>query len=209
LGRFYILVKKDYKISGREDEKLYNTRNSNYCFYRSYTRTYGLLRSFSELTIMDYDTLHEIELWIIQQVMDFQNYAGGAFLTDDIKDMRFWKGQYVALEILRKKIAEKALRILVEEEKGKEVATYAEYVRMSMEELTEADHKLFEATIQGLIKVGWKEEGGSPIFRLLHKDGASIKVFRNAEAPKVIKTCWTAPPEEVGPPDHDDFDESL
>jgi len=158
---------------------------------------------------MDYDTLHEIELWIIQQVMDFQNYAGGAFLTDDIKDMRFWKGQYVALEILRKKIAEKALRILVEEEKGKEVATYAEYVRMSMEELTEADHKLFEATIQGLIKVGWKEEGGSPIFRLLHKDGASIKVFRNAEAPKVIKTCWTAPPEEVGPPDHDDFDESL
>lgn len=64
-----------------------------------------------------------------------------------------------------------------------------------MAKLQPYDHELFESTVQGLVNVGWKEEGGSPIFRLLHNnDGASIKVFRSEEAPAVIKICWTAPP---------------
>lgn len=79
--------------------------------------------------------------------------------------------------------------------KEKEAKTYTE----QMETLSEYDHNLFEDIVQGFTLSGWKEEGGSPTFRLLNKNGASIKIFRNEDAPEVIKICWSAPP-EVEPP---------
>ena len=139
--------------------------------------------------------LHELQLFTIQQVMDIQSYAGGAFFDDKEEDMNWWKGQHFAYETVRKHMAELELRIAVELYDAEEAETYAEHVKKQMATLTDGDHELFEAMVQGLLCLGWIEEGGSPTFRLLHKGGAAIKVFRNEEAPKVIKTCWTAPPE--------------
>jgi len=75
--------------------------------------------------------------------------------------------------------------------------TYAEHVKERMAVLKECDHQLFTEIAEGLKSVGWKEEGGSPVFRLLHKQDAAIKVFRNEEAPQVIKICFSAEPEET------------
>jgi hypothetical protein len=146
---------------------------------------------------MDADTLHEIELEIIQRQTNLMPYAGNAFFTDDEYMKNLLKGQYMSLESLRKWISDKYLRVLVAEDEEKEKETFSEYVRMQMETLTEHDHKLFEDMVQGYVLSGWKEEGGSATYRLLRKDGTQIKIFRNADSPQVIRTCWTAPPEVI------------
>lgn len=75
--------------------------------------------------------------------------------------------------------------------------TYAEHVKKQMlNVLKDCDHQLFIEVVEGLKRVGWIEEGGSTSFRLLHKDDAAIKVFRNEESPQVIKICFSAEPEE-------------
>ena len=71
--------------------------------------------------------------------------------------------------------------------------SFAEYVKSQMDLLKDYDHELFEEVCQGLVLNGWKELGGSNIFRLLSKkDGCSIKVFRNADMPFVILVNFTA-----------------
>ncbi len=121
-------------------------------------------------------------------------YAGTAFLSDDEKQMEYFKGFHNALEKMRKHVEEKRLRLPVEEAKLEE-KTFSAHVKEQLETLKDYDHELFEEVIQGLVRFGWKEEGGSGVFRLLHRGGASIKIFRNEDAPEVIKMCWSAPPE--------------
>jgi len=77
----------------------------------------------------------------------------------------------------------------------KEDKNYSKYVKEQMASLKEYDYNLFEDVIQGLKKEGWVEKGGSDNFRILSKEGSTIKVFRNAEAPEVIHVCFSAPPE--------------
>jgi hypothetical protein len=36
----------------------------------------------------------------------FNTYAGTAYLRDEVAEMNFWKGQYIALERLRKYVAD-------------------------------------------------------------------------------------------------------
>lgn len=77
-----------------------------------------------------------------------------------------------------------------------ESKTFAEHVKKQMATLKDHDHKLFQQLIDGLVTIGWNEDGGSPTFRLLSKDDACIKVFRSEEAPAVIKICFSAEPED-------------
>lgn len=144
---------------------------------------------------MDADTLKEIELRLIKEQIDIRPYAGNAFFEDDEKEMKFWKGQYIALERMRKWVAEKYLHLAMEADKKKD-RSFAEHVRERMETLKDYDHELFEEVVQGLVRFGWKEEGGSGVYRMLSRGGASIKIFRNEDVPETIKVCWTAPPED-------------
>ena len=146
--------------------------------------------------MMEANTLHEIELWIIKEQSSFTSYAGKAFLADDKLQMKFWLGQHIALERLRKAVSQKHLELLVKEDKEEEAKTFAEHVKEQMSTLEEYDHELFADVISGLRYKGWTEEGGSPTFRLLHKNDAAIKIFRHAESPQVIKVCFSAEPEE-------------
>lgn len=147
---------------------------------------------------MDKDTLHEIELQIIQEQIDIAPYGGTAFFNDDKEEMKFWKGQYVALERLRKWVSKKSLELLIEETVARrESKTLAKHVQEQMAALKDYDHKLFDQIVEGLVTEGWKENGGSPTYRLLEKEDVAIKVFRNEEAPAVIKICFSAEPEEV------------
>jgi len=80
---------------------------------------------------------------------------------------------------------------------SEENKTYSEYIKQRMATLKDYDHKLFEDIVNGLKKEGWKEEGGSEVFRLLNKGGSAITMFRNAEVPEVIHIRFSAPPMEV------------
>lgn len=68
-----------------------------------------------------------------------------------------------------------------------------------MSNVQEYDHELFEEIVQGLCTQGWKQEGGSPTFRLLNKGDVGIKVSRLrlcGRHTQTITIAWTAPPEE-------------
>lgn len=158
---------------------------------------------------MDKDTLHEIELHCFQMDIDIAPYAGNAFLDDNTEQMEFFKGFHRALVMMRKHIEEKRRPLLLKEYKEEEQAvelfrgkkdgklTFAEHVKKQMATLKDYDHKLFEDIVDGLKHEGWVEEGGSPTYRLLHKyESGAIKIFRNEEAPAVIKICFSAEPEE-------------
>lgn len=141
---------------------------------------------------MDAETLYEVMLLIIKSQMDINKYAGDAFLMNDEENKQYFKGFYNGLNLLHKDLDKKYLRTLVEEDK-----MFAEHVIKQMASLENYDHVLFECIIQGLTQFGWKEDGGSDTYRLLNYPtrGCAIKVFRNEEAPEVIKIAWTAPPE--------------
>ena len=141
------------------------------------------------------ETLRTLELNVVQRQIDLAPYAGTAFLTDDKDMMRFLKGQYFALEALRKFIGNKYLRLAVEQDKKEEKKTHAAYVKEQMKTLLPHDHHLFDELVKGLMTEGWKEEVGSVTYRLLNKQGADIKIFRHAESPEVIKVCFSAEPE--------------
>lgn len=47
------------------------------------------------------------KIW--EDLHSFNAYAGGAYLRDEIADMNFWRGQYIALERLRKFVADLVL----------------------------------------------------------------------------------------------------
>ena len=144
---------------------------------------------------MDKNTLNEIEHRIIKEQSSFIHYAGKAFLSDDKENMDLFKGQYIALERLRKYVSRKHLELLVEEDEKEESKSYADHVKEQMSTLRLHDHGLFDDVVEGLKYKGWVEEGGSPTFRLLHKEDFVIKIFRHAEAPAVIKICFIAEPE--------------
>lgn len=143
---------------------------------------------------MDKDTLKEIKLQIAQEMIKIAPFAGNALFNCAQAEMRFWEGQYTALKRMRRFVADKLAALLLKETEEK--LTFAEHVRKRMATLKDYDHNLFVEVVEGLKRVGWIEEGGSPTFRLLHKDDATIKIFRNEEAPKVIKVCFSAEPEE-------------
>ena len=142
------------------------------------------------------DTLHEIELQIVQKQISISSYAGKAFLADDKEMMDFFKGQYIALKKLRKYVLKKYIELLAAEDK-EESKTYAEHVKEQMITLKHYDHELFEDIVCGLRAQCWQEEGGSKTFRLLHKDDVTIKIFRDAEVPVVIKICFSAELEKM------------
>lgn len=74
--------------------------------------------------------------------------------------------------------------------------SYAEYCKESFGKLTKVDQRLFDDVIEGLIKTGWRDSGGNRSnLEFLNKDGAEIKVFRQAESPEVIYVRFSAPPE--------------
>lgn len=110
--------------------------------------------------------------------------------------------------MLREYIEEKSKPLLLKEYKEEQQMeqafedkkdgkiTFAEHVKNQMVVLTKYDHELFKQIVDGLVSMGWHEDGGSPTYRLLSKDEAAIKIFRNEEAPKVIKICFSAEPEE-------------
>lgn len=158
---------------------------------------------------MDKDTLHEIELQIVQEQIDIAPYGGTAFFSDDEEQMNFFKGQYFAFEKMRKYMSEKYLRLSVMEKQIEELlkgqrdgkVTFAKHVKAQMATLKDHDHKLFAQIVNGLVAEGWKEDGGSYVYRLLSKDGFAIKVFRHAESPQVITICFSAEPEERGTPE--------
>lgn len=143
------------------------------------------------------ETLRSLELCIIQRQINLAPYAGNAFLTDDKEFAQFLKGQYAALEALRKTVSDKYLRLAVEQDRKEEKESYAVYVAEQYETLKDYDHNLFNELVKGLVTEGWTEEGGSGVFRLLNKQGAAIKIFRDADAPAVIKVCFSAEPEEA------------
>lgn len=62
------------------------------------------------------EVLKELELSIVQDEINIAPYAGNAFFADDEPEMKFWKGQYVALERVRKLIEGMRLGLLAEEE---------------------------------------------------------------------------------------------
>jgi len=89
---------------------------------------------------------------------------------------------------------EQAAELFKSKQDGK--ITFAERINEQVALLKDYDHKLFQQVIDGLVTVGWNEDGGSQTFRLLSRDEASIKVFRDAKVPAVIKVCFGAEPEE-------------
>jgi len=137
---------------------------------------------------MDEDTLHEVELRICQEIIDIAPYAGNALFDGDESEIRFWKGQHIALERLRKYISKKQIQIMVEEENK----SYSDYVKEQLATLKDSDHKLFDDVVNGLNVVGWTDCGGSDNFRLLNLGDLSIKVFRDPESPEVIRICFAA-----------------
>ena len=138
---------------------------------------------------------HEVDLHTYQMDIDIAPYAGNAFLDDNAEQMEFFKGFHRALVMMRKYIDEKRKPLLLKEYK-EEKKTYAAHVKEQMATLLPHDHQVFEEIVWGLVKEGWKHEGGSPTYGLLNKQGAAIKIFRDAEAPQVIKICFSAEPEE-------------
>jgi hypothetical protein len=53
-----------------------------------------------------------------KEIMKILNlYAGIAFLDEDKEEMKFWKGQHIALDRTRKKVQEQRLMLSI---KGKE-----------------------------------------------------------------------------------------
>ena len=63
--------------------------------------------------------LEEIIDKLDKEIYQIRPYAGAAFLSGDEEEMKFWKGQYVGLERIRKFVKEKRLVMLVEGKKGK------------------------------------------------------------------------------------------
>jgi len=145
---------------------------------------------------MDADMLHEIELHCFQMDIDIAPFAGNAFLDDDQEQMEFFRGFHRALVMMREYIKEKRNPLLLKEYREDEKKSYADHVKKQMATLLPHDHRLLDEIVEGLKDEDWVEEGGSPTFRLLHKQGAAIKIFRAADAPQVIKVCFSAEPEE-------------
>jgi hypothetical protein len=50
--------------------------------------------------------LEKVLEFIYKDLHRFDAYAGGAYLRGNIADMHLWKGQYIALERLRKYVAD-------------------------------------------------------------------------------------------------------
>ena len=138
---------------------------------------------------------HVIDLHTYQMDIDIAPYAGNAFLDGDAEQMEFFKGFHRALVMMREYVDEKSRPLLLKEYKAEEKKTYAAHVEEQMATLLPHDHRLLDDIVRGLYEEGWQEEGGSPTFRLLCKPGAAIKIFRDADAPQVIKICFSAEPE--------------
>jgi hypothetical protein len=128
--------------------------------------------------------------------IDTAPYAGNAFLAGDVEQMEFFKGFHRALVLMREYLEEKRKPLLLKEYQEEEEKTYSDYVKEQMATLKDYDHDLFDGIVKGLVKEGWVQKGGSKTFRLLDRQGAIIKVFRDAETPGVIKICFSAEPEE-------------
>ena len=147
--------------------------------------------------LMDKDILEEILLEIAGEMIQIAPYAGNALFSGDEAEIKFWKGQYLALERIRKFVEEKHLVRLVKEDEEEEKKTFAEHVEERMATLLPHDHRLFAYIVDGLVGEGWLEQGGSQTYRLLYKGDSTIKIFRDEKAPTVIKICFSAEPEEV------------
>ena len=67
--------------------------------------------------ISDIKILKQIELDIIGDISGIVNYAGNAFFYDDKEEMKFWKGQYIALDRTRKRIQQQWLLLSIKKPK--------------------------------------------------------------------------------------------
>ena len=111
---------------------------------------------------MEKNIVEEILSKLAKEIHQIRPYAGAAFLTDDKSEMKFWKGQYTALEGIRKFVEEKRLGQLVEEEQAAELfkskqdgkITFAEHVKKQIATLLPHDHHLFDEIVKGLVKEG-------------------------------------------------------
>ena len=67
--------------------------------------------------VSDIKILKQIELDIIGDISGIVNYAGNAFFYDDKEEMKFWKGQYIALDRTRKRIQQQWLLLSIKKPK--------------------------------------------------------------------------------------------
>lgn len=64
------------------------------------------------------EILNKILGKLAKELLQIRPYAGASFLENDKSMMEFWKGQYIALERIRKFVEEKRLQLMVEEDEG-------------------------------------------------------------------------------------------